>query len=233
MDQYMSRKFDRALSELTGDGLSWLPWVGKGYSLSNRQRLLVVGESHYCNLPGAVAARKAAQDHGATDTYTRGCISDYEITDPQHIRTFQNMKRAFIGQGNVDSVEFWSRVAFYNFVQREMVRNSHRNERPNGLDYFQGWKVFLNVVRVLKPTHCVFIGVTAFNSFEIAMGALGLPSEPVKRLDRIGGTHGRMAGVGLGDKRLKMVGIQHAGGRFSWSKWHGFLQRNCEIDVFA
>lgn len=231
MKNYINSEFDAPLSELKARGLVWFPWVGRLYSSSSRARLLIVGETHYCNKSGAVA-RRHVRGHRLNVLYTRGCIFDYEVAENRQIRTFQNMKRALVGQPDVTPPAFWQQVAYYNFVQREMICNGSGKQRPNGEDFFRGWAVFLEVAKVLRPTHCVFIGVSAFASFEYAMEELGLHFSPVERRDRIGRTEGRVARITDGGRHLQLIGIQHPGKFFSWERWHTFLSQNGGLPRF-
>ena len=82
-------------------------------------------------------------------------------------------------------------------------------------DFATGWKVFSEVVRILQPSHCLFIGVAASEHFNLGS---------VSRTQRVGRTWARVAKLELGGKTTELIFVQHLGSYFSWSKWHGYLQ---------
>lgn len=97
-------------------------------------------------------------------------------------------------------------------------------ERPAVADFESGWQIFLEVIKVLKPTHCLFVGVSAFYSFENAMNAIGLKYSVNWSDEKIGTAYGRIAE--LVAPPIKLIGIQHAGKYFSWAKWHEFIKKH-------
>ena len=57
----------------------------------------------------------------------------------------------------------------------------------NKEDFRNGWDVFPEVVKILKPDYCLFIGLIASYSFNIKMKEKGLSYEPVSWMEKING----------------------------------------------
>ncbi|QTN31172.1 hypothetical protein HZ994_02130 [Akkermansiaceae bacterium] len=208
-------------------GLSWLPWVGLKYStLPAQERLLIIGESHYANENEASANHEKIGELMKNSRYTREIVGGALVklenwTTP----TLTNLHLLLHAHKPVDRKVFWSNACFYNFVQRPM--DYTRRERPGRKDFVDGWKVFTELSRVLRPSHCLFIGVGASNVFNPAAKQMGIDFEPALWTEMVSGTWGRKAALGTNGNRIEMTFIQHAGApRFSWCKWHDYLNRD-------
>jgi len=134
----------------------WLPFIGDNYlNLSQNNRMLVIGESHYHN-----NTSESIQKHEDID-FTRKVINEMAINRWYYsTKIFPNFHRALMGNDVFDSKKFWHLVAFYNFVQRPMMTN---RGRPSYNDYYDGWSVFFHVINILSPKICLFIGTELFS----------------------------------------------------------------------
>ncbi|MBC6410252.1 MAG: hypothetical protein GDA42_07320 [Ekhidna sp.] len=56
-----------------------------------------------------------------------------------------------------DRVHFWESIAFHELVQRPLTT---KNERPKQSDYDIGAKVLSQIIEVVKPRICIFLGTT-------------------------------------------------------------------------
>lgn len=87
------------------------PWIGSNYG-ANDDRLLILGESHYgpASMPG---------------NSTRELTQEYADGKWNH-RFWTNIMQVVSGQPHweIDRPEFWSRVAFYNYVQQPVVETA-------------------------------------------------------------------------------------------------------------
>ena len=111
-------------------------------------------------------------DHVADDiNFTRYIIYESRILKDYSPKTLDNINRALVGSNNFDGKLLWNNIAFYNFIQRPMKTV---DERPAWEDFLNGWRTFADVVKILKPTACIFIGNSAANFFNEAMAALGI-----------------------------------------------------------
>ena len=124
-------------------GLQWYPWVGNNY---DDNKLLLIGESHYAR--NEIKKKDFLNKNG-----TIGTIED--VFNGSSWNFFRNTHYALTGSDNVDKEALWSNVAFYNFIQRTMQTTKGR---PTPNDYKDGWKVFFELLKIMKPTHCIFLG---------------------------------------------------------------------------
>lgn len=130
--------------------LTWYPWIGSNYT---ENRLLIVGESHYAQGEDGnidlVCYNDFLKDRNST-------ISIVErLMNGSSWNFFQNTYHALLGTENINREAFWSNVAFYNLIQRPMQT---RKDRPSKADYSCGWDVFYEVLKVIKPSHCIILG---------------------------------------------------------------------------
>ena len=208
-------------------GLTWLPWVGSNFDeLPQDSRLLIVGESHY-TVKNEMPARldelaKLMENPGYTREIVGGALLKLENwTTP----TLTNLHLVLHANKPVDRKVFWSNACYYNLVQRPM--DYSRRERPSSNDFVEGWKVFAEVAKALRPSHCLFIGIGASGVFGHAAKQMGMSFEPARWAEKVSSTFVRKAALGADGDRIDLTFIQHAGApRFSWRKWHDYLARD-------
>lgn len=99
------------------------------------------------------------------------------------------------------------------------------DERPSKDDFIDGWKNFIDVVKVLKPDVCLFSGVTASNWFDEQMQKLEVSHDPIEWREAISRIYPRVGAVNLENDHLPLVFIKHCSRYFSWSRWHAYLQQ--------
>jgi len=113
-------------------------------------------------------------------------------------------------------------IAYYNFVQRPM--NKHEKERPTPNDFLAGWKVFAHVVRIIQPSHCLFIGVSAAKHFDLLMARQNLSFDKVSCAPKVAGVWPRVAKLEIAETTTKRVFVHHLSRCKSLSQWHHYLQ---------
>lgn len=228
MNNLIDRSFDKEFENI--QNLTWLPWVGSLYNKGSR-KLLIVGESHYTFGNNDIEYLKRHNEATQNKELTRECIYESAINIEWQNNTFDNIHRVFLKTNDFERDNFWKNVAYYNFIPRLM--DYRKKERPEWVDFYKSWKIFIEIIKLLKPTDCIFIGVTASNSFNLAMQELKIDHTQVKWLEGIGTAYGRFSKIILENFELKITSIQHASQMFSWTKWHEFLQKqNPEIIYF-
>jgi hypothetical protein len=214
--------YDESLNRI--EGLTWLPWVGRNHeSRSPADKLLIVLETHYSNEEEEerlAAAREYLKQRQYTRDVVQECCVDQDWANP----TLDNMHRLFGRGGHINRESFWSDMCFYNFVQRPM--DYTRRERPLFSDFELGWKVFPEIAKVLRPAHCLFIGVEASNYFHYCMEQAHAKFEGAHRTEQVGRTWGRFATVDIEGTTVRLDFVQHSGSYFSYEKWHDYLKRN-------
>jgi hypothetical protein len=155
--------FDSQLKNLIeSEKLRWFPWVGSEYG-KNNTRILIIGESHY-------APEKNYNEEMEYKEKTRETIGQL-LCREWTTNFFKNIPKIFFGDietGIITDVFLWHNVAFYNLIQKPMKISETNIERPSDEDFSKSLKVFEEVVKILNPTHCIFMGVTAsYHFFEI------------------------------------------------------------------
>ncbi|MDF7809608.1 hypothetical protein P4E94_19375, partial [Pontiellaceae bacterium B12219] len=199
------------------ENLKWHPWVGESYcDHPASQRLLIVGESHYYhgNTPEERKINLAKYD---SPSCTRETVEALGWGVP----TWRKIPEILFLTGNINHEAFWANTAFYNFVQRPM--SFALNERPTHLDFKHGWSAFVEVTKILQPSHCLFLGVTASKYFNREMKKLGVSFEGAKCSSKINRTYPRTSSIELPHGRIQIVSIKHPG-KFATSKlWNEYL----------
>lgn len=210
------KKYDDRFRSVAG--LEWLPWCGKNY---DKNRILIVAESHYGGETEFEADGSAKPDK----EFTRRFVSRH--ADGVNMWKMPNnlMRAVWDGDCRVERRKvFWENVAFYNHVQKLMELATR--QRPSDEDFENGWDVFPEVVKILKPDYCLFIGLKASDWFNKKMQEKGLSYEPVYKMEKINGACPRRFSLTVDGHKTEIIGIRHTSGRISPNKWHDFLCKN-------
>ncbi|KQS89166.1 hypothetical protein [Chryseobacterium sp. Leaf394] len=99
--------------------------------------------------------------------FTRKLIDETQIQNLCKYLLLDNFWQALLQKKPTKS-ELWKHISFYNFIQRSMDYssfNGEKREQPNSADFKNGWAVFAEVVKIVKPTDCIFLGLKASESF--------------------------------------------------------------------
>lgn len=206
--------------------LSWLPWIGLNY-FKNNNRLLIIGESQYAQGETAEDYQKDLALVNEID-FTRNAVLQTQIQNHYKHPALDNLLKALFGNGSIDKAELWKNIAFYNFVQRVMDYSSFdgkKTEQPTTADFDAGWKVFAEVVKILKPTDCIFIGVSAAMPFERMMDQLNIKRSDRISHDKIGNTNPISASVEIEGHITNISFIRHSSAYFSPEDWKPFLRK--------
>ena len=223
MSNLYSTVFDDAFRQC--GSLTWLPWVGASYADRREdQKLLIVGESHYVRPKKEEDLSKVIDNHLKYHDYTRDVVSECLVYQEWPNRTLDTLPKLLFGTDEIDRELYWGDTAYYNFIQTPMHYNREGSpERPSWDAFVNGWASFLDVVRILQPSHCLFIGVEALNSFNHVMEELEIPHTDVQWTEKVSRTYGRRASVTVGSSTITLIGVQHLGKYFSWGRWRDYL----------
>lgn len=212
-------KYDKRFKSI--NGLKWLPWVGKNY---DKTGVLIIAESHY----GGKTEFEADGSDNTKEDFTREAFVKRHADGENMWKMPNNLMRAvWKGDCSVGNRKiFWENVAFYNHVQKLMELATW--QRPSKEDFRNGWDVFPEVVKILKPDYCLFIGLIASYSFNIKMKEKGLSYEPVSWMEKINGACPRRFSLTVDGHKTEVIGIRHTSGQISPSpdKWYDFLHEN-------
>lgn len=215
-----SLEFDDRFRQI--GNLAWLPWVGINFSSRKPlQRLLIVGESHYFGEVTEERYIELLQSHKEDAMHTRHAFDEFMLKRKCKIKTYENIPRLLMSTDRFDRDRFWQDTAFYNFIQVPMRKNG----RPSMEQFEQGWKVFAGLARLLQPSHCLFIGVTAANSFNLAVNQLGFPGARIQMTGKVGACHGRSAMIQYEGNSTELIFVKHLGSRMSPLAWHQHLRK--------
>jgi hypothetical protein len=202
--------------------LTWLPWIGADFSRRNsNKRLMIVGESYYSAEQNPEKIHADIKRIISLRTLTRDAVSECCVRNEWPNKTLDAIPKLLFATPHIDRSRFWSDTGFYNFIQRPM--DYGKGERPGRDDLVRSWQVFVDVMRIIQPTHCVFIGVLAASRFNQCMTSANITFVGAKRTRRIGRTWARSAALQIDGKTIDLCFVQHSGKHFSWRQWHGYL----------
>ena len=208
-EELLSLKYDDDFREITG--LKWLPWIGAKY-FDSEPRVLIVGESHYL-LPKDDKYYEKNKQEAEQPDFTRNVVQTFCVDQKKPQPTYDNLNRCLFGKKNAK--EEWQQLAFYNFIQRPMKNNK---KRPKSEDWETGWKVFAELIKILKPTKCIFIGVAAADNNN--------KYECIKK-EKVGRVAPRFFEIPIGEQNaIPCIAIKHTSQYFSWEEWYKFLINN-------
>lgn len=227
-----SEHYDAAFKNVKG--LVWLPWVGDNYP--NRpptKRLLIVPESHYVKAGGGEddhvrrkQLEKLRKQHTTDKRYTRAVVSGYCVNDSWgcYNRTLDGIPKTLFGTIEIDRERFWSDAAFYNFVQRPMdYQRQGGPEQATLEDFSSAWLVFSEVIKILEPSHCLFFGVRASNTFNAIVIDSGIAGQVVTRREQINNVWPREAAIEVDNRMVPLTFLKHPAKFFSPGEWNRYL----------
>jgi hypothetical protein len=220
----VSTEFDKKFEGI--QALSWLPWVGEHFpARALDKRLLVVGESHYVFAASDEELAHTIKNHYDDPLHTRAICHKVLVARTEPNRTMQTIPKLLCGASRIDHARLWADAAYYNFIQRPMHFDREGGpERPGWEDFKAGWTMFLEVIRLLQPSHCLFLGVSAANSFHHAMTSAVQSFTGITVGAKIGRSRIRTARLYLSEKQVELIFVQHPGRPMSWIKWHDGLR---------
>jgi len=211
------KKIDARLSTIKE--LKWLPWIGDLYfqSVSEKKGFLIVGESHYHD-----KTLQSIQKHNDVN-FTREVIEELAIDKFYYgTKIFPNLHRALFQNDEFDSEIFWNLIAYYNFIQHPMET---KKDRPSYKDYYAGWKTFFEVIKILQPSACLFIGTTSADSLSHAIVDSSFTMNGLIWGEYISNAYAKNST--LMDKEgneVKLIFIRHTSQMFSWKLWNEHLR---------
>lgn len=224
MKTHLSTQEDNNLNKIPN--LSWLPWVGSDY-FKNSNRLLIIGESQYAQGETAAAYKEDLARVNEMD-FTRNAVLQTQIQNHYKHPALDNLLKSLFGNTSINKEKFWKEIGFYNFVQWVMDYssfNGKKTEQRTIADFDAGWKVFVDVVKILKPTDCIFIGVSAAMPFERMMDQLNIKRTDRISHDKIGNTNPISATIEIDGHSTKITFVRHSSAYFSPDEWNPFLEK--------
>lgn len=223
MEKSLSTQQDSELKSIST--LFCLPWVGLNY-FKKTNRLLIIGESQYAQGDTTADYQKDLARVKGID-FTRNAVLQTQMQNHYKHPALDNLLKALVGKTSINKEKLWKEIAFYNFVQRVMDYsnfNGKKTEQPTIADFDEGWKVFVEVVKILKPTDCIFIGVSAAMPFERMMDQLNVKRTDRISHDKIGNTNPVSASIEIEGHLCRISFVKHSSAYFSPELWRPFLE---------
>lgn len=201
--------------------LTWYPWIGSNYI---ENRLLIVGESHYAQGEDGNFDLKCYNDYLLDKNSTKNIVE--QLINGSSWIFFRNTYNALLGTENIDKEAFWSNVAFYNFIQRPMQTIK---DRPTKSDYYCGWNVFYELMKFIKPSHCLFLGSGSAKYLYPAMKGKNdiIFSDTKCTIEqwhkKIGPYLGKIAHLEYDNVDTEITFIKHPSSYFKKDDWNNYL----------
>lgn len=190
------------------DGLTHLPWVGQNYE---NTKLLIVGESLYTD-------DDHKKEYEENPEKLREIIKENAIQN--EVKMFRNLNRTLMGcDGLYNTQALWDNVAYCEFVQRIMDYSKYAVQ-PDKEDFEKGAKVFKQIIKILEPDYCLFLGVRAIDF----LGGEKIDSAKNNVRPRF---------LNHGDK-TPCIAIKHPSAFFTPKEWGKYIARKSGIcDVIS
>lgn len=201
---------------------TWFPHIGLEYhNVPSAHRLLLIGESHYQN----ANEEEKYKDPFITQEIVRN-IGNRRVHKSAEIKRptqfFVNIHRTFLPGQKFEGNNFWNYVSFYNFIQVPM---SSKHHRPTKEQWVEGWQNFEEMIRLLQPNACVFLGFEAANALNTSLLNLKLSYRPLAYGESIGRSKTRYTEVTNSfGKAIPMIFIKHPSMFFSPNRWRNVLK---------
>lgn len=218
---YGSEEFDNHFKKM--EGLLYFPFIGDGYSKA-KQRILIVGESHYAD-----GNKKSLKLH-ESNYLTRSVIKNKAIDRVYNKKnTFRNFHKALLENDEFDSKKLWRLLSFFNLIQKPMYSIK---DRPSKADFLKGWSALFKVIKIIKPTTIIFIGVGASDYLNKSVSQNEFYIKNLKRDDKISRTFPRKCNLITKEKNsTQLIFIQHTGHHFSHQKWNNYLGKKLSKEI--
>ena len=213
-DKQFDSQFDKVAN------LVHYPWIGCDYA-SAPKRVLIMGDSHYTIDGNTKEFCQEEYDRCASDKeYTREIINCAIEKGGWNFHT--NLQKTFLDESNMDVEAFWNKVASYNFIQEPM---KSINEEPSHTDYETAWKCFADVVQIIKPHICIFVGLRNEEGINI-LGEKNVKYS-INRFDtKVNNSWPKVGDLKFKDGyKLPFYMIHHTAKFYSPQEWHDFLNK--------
>ena len=226
----MDDSFDRAFETM---GLPWLPWVGIGYREAET-KTLILGESIYAYGDGGETVRNRILEKQSLRQrhMAHGILANPKFKSA-YLRNFE--RAVFLKKKPTGAQQklLWSQVIFHNLVPRLL---HSRRQRPTDEDYTNGWKIFLELAKVVQPQRCLVYGLES-KKIDALMRLLDSPdtshkiAQKKQRHAAISGNRPITLSILINGRRLDVLCMRHPSSFFSWDKWGLFLRETDMMPV--
>lgn len=198
------------------------PWIGENYKSGGifGKKILVLGESHYCDGCDKCAGNAANAEDLECSDFTKNVVQ--KIINGESSRwtgTFRKFERSLVGEETTveKSKEIWESLAFYNYLQ---VAVTKAREAGDWYDYEKSEDAFFEVLDELQPDVIIVWGVTRMYD--------DMPEKGwEKGEDMI--VDGRVIKNGWyttnNGKRIRTIWVNHPSSAYSWDWWNKVIAK--------
>ncbi len=208
------RQYDKEFDKNTL--LERYPWVGCNFAKSSC-RPLILGDSHYATDDDALEYLK---DKDSTRDVINTVIAN-KCEGENTWNMFEGLLKTFIDVSPDNVKDFWSKVAFYNFIQEPMKK---ADEIPSDEDKGKGWECLAGVIKVLHPTSILIVGVRndccshRINGEEIKLEEF---KDDIKKTNNCAP---RIGNIKFGNDVIPLTMIKHTSQGYSYDEWKKYLR---------
>lgn len=189
--------------------LKRFPWIGKNY-LQNR--ILILGDSHYAT--NQEAEREFEDPYSTIETIKA-------VIEKGPYSFYNGLYNLFNLDTQKDIEDFWSKIAFYNFVQ-EIMKSVH--QKPSTANRMEAWKCLAKVASVLRPAYILFLGIRNWYGTHALEGTdtkCILEWDKTIKISKVTPAYGRLI---LPQREIPFSIIRHTAMGFNASAWREYLQ---------
>lgn len=137
------------------DKVFYKPHVGKNYETNkfNDIRLLILGESHYCDGGCEICGLRSNKDCSDFTTDVLNRYFNYKKGEGKYerwMRTFTSFTNVILGGQVADKtiLDFWDSVIFYNYVQSCTI---YSRISPTNQQFRESEEAFFSVLKTYNP----------------------------------------------------------------------------------
>lgn len=142
---------------------------------SSEKKILIVGDSHYCNecdrcgVRGDCSIQEMGDCVNLTQAITKkyiGCLSGNSDEWEAWMSARYKFDKIMFGKSDVsmeERIKLWNSICFYNFVQTATA-SSTRNTEFTDEDYAKSSEMFLPLLEELQPEYVIVWGRRAYNA---------------------------------------------------------------------
>lgn len=193
-------------------GIYFKPWVGRKYGKAGlfRQRVLILGESHY----------KWDRRVPIKPDLTRDCVNA-QISGEETKAFWTNIAIAFLGRKPTleEKGHFWRSVAFSNLIQEHVGYGARRP--PSDRMWADGRALFRQLVSRCTPDVVVALGYRVWVHLPDEWGHRGPPLRGARYDETWIYPHARGSALAFG--------IRHPSSGFSGTTWNAVVRRGLAL----
>lgn len=193
------------------------PFVGSAYASGGifGKRVMVLGESHYCEEKCADCGNAMA--HPECCHFTNGVVGDYlneSLERQPWMSTYLKFERSLVGYETdwAERRKIWNSVVFYNYLQ---VAMSGTREEGTAQQYEEAAEPFFEVLEKFRPQYVIVWGSRLWGF--LPAGERWSWNEDIV----VDGNANKCGNYALKDgSKVKIMPVYHPSTGYSWDYWH-------------